>query len=120
MNQQVFWIFEFSINDAELDNLKALMKEMVDSTKANEPGTIAYEWYIGANEKDCHVYERYRDSAATVTHLKTFKTHYAARLMSLGKATRFVVYGNPDSTVHEELKGFGAVFMTPLGEFANQ
>jgi len=117
MNKQVSWIFELSINAGELDNLKALMKEMVDSTAANEPGTLAYEWSISKDGKQCHIHEWYKDSAATVAHLITFKANYAARLMSMGVATRFVVYGNPDSSVNEALEGFGAAYMSPLGGF---
>jgi hypothetical protein len=41
MNKKVSWIFELSVNDGELSNLKELMKEMVDSVEANEPGTLA-------------------------------------------------------------------------------
>lgn len=117
MDNQVAWIFELSINDGEGDKVKALMKEMVESTAANEPGTNAYQWFISEDEKQCHIYEWYKDSAATVKHLTTFKANYAEKLMSMGVATRFVVYGNPDSSVHEALDGFGAVYMSLLGGF---
>jgi quinol monooxygenase YgiN len=117
MNEQISWIFELSVNDGELRNLKGLMKEMVDFTEANEPGTLAYEWSISGDGKQCHIHERYRNSAAAVAHLTSFKANYAARLMSMGVATRFVVYGNPDSSVHEALEGFGAVYMSPIGGF---
>ena len=117
MNQQVSWIFELSVNDGELSSLKGLMKEMVDFVEANEPGTLAYEWSISSGGRQCHTHELYRDSAATVAHLTSFKANYAARLMALGVPTRFVVYGNPDSSVREALEGFGAVYMSPLGGF---
>ncbi len=117
MNKQVSWIFELSVNDGELSNLKELMKEMVDTTEANEPGTLAFEWSISGDGKQCHTYERYQDSAATVAHLTSFKANYVARLMSMGVATRFVVYGDPNSSVHEALEGFGAVYMSPIGGF---
>lgn len=117
MNKHVSWIFELSVNDGELHNVKELMKEMVASTKANEPGTLAYEWSISGDETQCHTYELYQDSAATVAHLTSFKANYAARLMSMGVAKRFVVYGTPDSSVRESLEGFGAVYMSPIGGF---
>jgi quinol monooxygenase YgiN len=120
MDEQVLWIFELSINNGERGNLKELMKKMVASTEANEPGTLAYEWSISGDGKQCHTYEMYQDSAAAVAHLKSFKKNYAARLMSLGVATRFVVYGNPDSSVREALEGFGAVYMSPLGGFTRR
>jgi hypothetical protein len=68
--------------------------------------------------KQCHIHEWYKDSPATVAHLTTFKANYAAHLMALGVATRFVVYGNPDSSVREALEGFGAAYMSPIGGFA--
>lgn len=117
MSKQVSWIFELSVNDGELHNVKELMEEMVAATEANEPGTLAYEWSISEDCKQCHTYERYQNSAATVAHLTCFKANYAARLMSMGVPTRFVVYGNPDSSVREALEGFGAVYMAPLGGF---
>lgn len=117
MNTRVSWLFELSVNDGELRNLKELMKEMVDSVEANEPGTLAYEWSISGDGKQCHTHELYQDSVATVAHLTNFKATYAARLMSMGLATRFVVYGNPDASVREALEGFGAIYMSPLGGF---
>lgn len=80
MNKQVSWIFELSVNEGALDNLKSLMKEMVEATASNEPGTLAYEWFISEDGKQCHIHELYKDSAATVAHLTTFKANYAARL----------------------------------------
>jgi quinol monooxygenase YgiN len=109
--------FELSVNDGKLGNLKELMKEMVDSTEANEPGTLAYEWSVSGDGKQCHTHELYKDSAAAVAHLTSFKSNYAARLMSMGVATRFVVYGHPDLSVREALEGFGAVYMSPIGGF---
>jgi quinol monooxygenase YgiN len=117
MNEPVSWIFELSVIDGELRNLRGLVKEMVDFTEANEPGTLAYEWSISGDGKQCHTHERYQNSAAAVAHLTSFKANYAARLMSMGIATRFVVYGNPDSSVREALEGFGAVYMSRLGGF---
>lgn len=117
MNKQVSWIFEFSIHAGEVGNVKALMQEMVKDTQDNEPGTLAYRWFINEETNQCHIYEWYKDSAATVAHLATFKGTYAARLLAMGTPTRFVVYGNPDATVYEALDGFGAVYMSSLGGF---
>ena len=117
MNPQVSWIFELSVTDGKLPDLIELMKEMVAFVEANEPGTLAYEWSMSGDGKQCHTHERYQDSAATVAHLANFTANYAARLMSMGVATRFVVYGNPDSSVREALEGFGAFYLSPLGGF---
>lgn len=117
MTQNIFWIFEITIKEGQLDNLKRLMLEMVESTEANEQGTMAYEWTISEDNKKCHIHERYVDSEATLTHLATFSSQYAAKLMETGDATSFIVYGNPNNEVKKILNGFSAVYMLPIGGF---
>ena len=117
ITKNIFWIFEITIKEGQVDNLKKLMTEMVEATKENEQGTIAYEWTISEDNKKCHTLERYLDSEATLTHLATFTSQYAARLMETGDATSFIVYGNPNDDVKRILDGFDAIYMTPIGGF---
>jgi quinol monooxygenase YgiN len=118
MNNNVYWIVELAIKDGELDNFRSLMFEMVDATQANEPDTLNYEWTISGDSKTIHIYERYADSAAALTHLGTFGQKYAVRFIAAVDQTRFVVYGNPNNEVKAALAGFGAVFMSLFGGFA--
>ena len=118
MSNNVYWVLELAIKPGELDNLKALMKEMVEATQAKEPNTLNYEWSISKDNKSCHIYERYTNSVATMTHLGTFGEKFAERFMAAVEPTRFVVYGNPNDEVKKALSGFGAVFMAPFGGFA--
>ena len=118
MNDNVYWLLEVVIKPGEFDSFKALMNEMVESTQVNEPNTLNYEWAISEDSQKCHLYERYADSAATMTHLATFGEKFAERFMAAVEPTRFMVYGNPSNDVKEALSGFGAVFMTPFGGFA--
>ena len=118
MNDNVYWLLEVTIKAGELDNFKALMKEMVEATQANEPNTLNYEWTITEDSQSCHIYERYADSAATMTHLGTFEEKFEERLVAAVEPTRFVVYGTPNNEVKESLSGLDAVFMTPFGGFA--
>lgn len=117
MTQNIFWIFELTIKEGQIDNLKKLMFEMVEATKANEQGTMAYEWTISEDNKKCHIHERYIDSEATLIHLETFLSQYAARLMETGDATNFGVYGNPSDDLKKALDGFNAKYMVPIGGF---
>ena len=118
MSNSVYWIIELAIKDDELDNFRSLMREMVDATQTNEPGTLNYEWTISEDSKKCHIYERYADSSAALTHMSTFGAKYAERFMAAVDQTRFVVYGNPNNEVKAVLAGLGAVFMSPFGGFA--
>ncbi len=118
MTNNVYWLLEVVIKPGEFDNFKALMKEMVEATQANEPNTLNYEWTITEDSQSCHIYERYADSAATMTHLGAFGEKFAERFMASAEPTRFVVYGAANNEVKEALSGFAAVFMAPFGGFA--
>ncbi len=118
MSDNVHWVLEIEIKQGELDNFKALMNEMVEATRANEPGTMNYEWFISADERSCHIYERYADSAATMTHLGSFGQNFAERFMAAVTPTRLVVYGDPSDEVRAALSAFGAVHMAQIGGFA--
>jgi quinol monooxygenase YgiN len=118
MNETVQWVLEVAIKQGELDNFKALMNEMVEATQANEPNTTNYEWFISDDDQTCHLYERYADSAATMTHLASFGENFADRFLAAVAPTRIVVYGNPSAEVREALAAFGAVHMAQIGGFA--
>ena len=118
MSDVVQWVVEFDIKDGELENLKAVMNEMVAATNANEPDTMCYEWFISGDGKGLHIYERYADSAAVLTHLKTFGEKFAERLLAAANPTRLFVYGDPNSAARAALAGFGAVHMEQIGGFA--
>ena len=118
MSDNVHWVIELEIKQGELDNFKALMNEMVEATRANEPGTMNYEWFISDDESSCHLYERYADSAATMTHLGWFGQNFAERFMAAVAPTRLVVYGDPNDEVRAALSAFGAVHMAQIGGFA--
>ncbi len=117
MSDVVSWVLEVSIKSGQLDNFKALAEELVQSTR-NEPNTLAYEWFLGEDNSNCHIYERYADSDATMTHLGTFGEKFADRFISLVDITRFAVYGSPNDEVKGVLSGFGATFMGQLNGFA--
>ena len=117
MSDVVSWMAEVSIMSDQLDNFKALVEELVQSTR-NEPNTLAYEWFLGADNINCHIYERYADSAATMTHLGTFGEKFVDRFMPLVDIKQFTVYGSPNDEVMALLGGFGATFMGQLNGFA--
>jgi quinol monooxygenase YgiN len=118
MSDNVYWLIEVAIKPGEFDNFNAVMKEMIEDTRSNEPNTLNYEWAITEDNQSCHIYERYSDSAAAMTHLKAFGEKFAERFMAAVAVTRLVVYGTPNHEVKEALGGPSTVFMTPFGGFA--
>ncbi len=118
MNEIIYWLFELKVKDGELENLKSLMKEMTDQTKDSEPDALSYEWFISEDGKKCHLYERYKDSAAVLIHLDAFRKNFARRLMALADPEKMTVYGKPDEEAKKALSKGGGVFMIPVEGFS--
>jgi quinol monooxygenase YgiN len=91
---------------------------MADGSKANEPGTLIYEWTISEDEKSAEVHERYADSDAALRHLASFNDNFADRLMALVEPTGMIVYGSPSAALKKQLEGAGPVYMNVIGGFA--
>lgn len=118
MATHVSWMLELSVQPGRVNDFKVLMNEMVTATRANEAGTLDYEWSTSADGSVCHIFERYVDSAAVMTHLATFGEKFAGRFLEILKPVRFVVYGSPGQGVKAALAGFNAVYMQPMGGFS--
>jgi quinol monooxygenase YgiN len=117
MSEEVSWFLELTIKPSQIDVVRSLIPEMVDSTQ-NEPGALIYEWSISDDESVICSYERYADSEAVLAHLSTFGEKFGERLLAAVDPTRWVVYGGPTDRAREVLDGFGAVYVKPLAGFA--
>jgi quinol monooxygenase YgiN len=117
MDDRVSWHLEVAVKPGQLDAFRTLVNEMVESTRA-ETGALSFEWYIDDDGTVGHVYERYADSAATLTHLGAFGAKFAARFLAVVVPNRFTVFGRPTDEVKEALSGFRPTYPRPLGGFA--
>jgi quinol monooxygenase YgiN len=117
VSDNVFWIAELAIRPGQLDAFRALMNDMVEATKANEPGALNYEWFISEDSTTCHIYERYADSAAVLTHMGNFAASFGERWAAAVEVTRATAYGTPSDEVKALLAGSGGTLMAPLGGF---
>ena len=118
MSDHVYWIIEANVQDGKLEELKSLMQEMSEATKADEPGALNYEWSLSEDGTVCHIFERYADSAATMVHMGNFGKKFAGRFMGALKPFRCTLYGNPDEKVCAAMKPMGYVAMKPAAGFS--
>jgi quinol monooxygenase YgiN len=118
MGAEVSWMLELDINLGREEDFRTVIAEMVASAKANEPGTLIYEASLSADGMRCHIYERYADSAAALTHLGTFGNKFAARFMDVFTPVHFIVYGSPDEAVRGAIAGLNPVYMESVSGFA--
>jgi quinol monooxygenase YgiN len=117
MAGSVSWVLELQVQPGRSDELRTLMEEMVSSTHAQESGTQGYEWFMSADGNQCHLYERYADSAAALAHCQTFGARFAGRFMSLLTPTRCTVYGSPDASVQRALSVLRPTYMGQAAGF---
>jgi quinol monooxygenase YgiN len=117
VEDHVSWVIELAVKAGEGDQSRELMEEMVSGTSP-EPQTLGYEWYISDDGGTVHIYEKYADSEAMVTHVNGFMEKWAKRFLDCFEVTRFVVYGDPSPAARELLDGFGATYLRPWGGFS--
>ena len=119
MNDNVFWILEANINAGQLDNLKALITEMIEGTQHDEPGALNYEWFITDDGKRLHLHERYADSDAVMVHLGNFAQKYAERFLSYLTTTQITMYGSPSDSIREAFASSTPTYLSLSAGFAH-
>lgn len=118
MKSEVAWILELQVQDGRENDSRVLMAEMVSATEASEPGTLNYEWSLSADGKLCHIYERYTDSGAVMTHLTTFGERFAGRFQEVLQPLRVIVYGSPSAAVKDALAELNPMYMESAAGFS--
>jgi quinol monooxygenase YgiN len=120
MKGHVSWVNELAVKEGKLETFNQLMEEMVSGT-SNEPGTLAYEWYISHDGGTVHVVETYADSAAVVAHHVSegfALQNWARRFMDCVDVIRVVVYGDPNAAARVILDRLGATYHSAWGGFS--
>lgn len=117
MDKQFTSLFTLDVKPGQLDAFKALVTDIVAAT-ALEPGVLAYQYSVSADSQTVHILERYRDSAAFVSHVENTFGGFAERFLSFVTVRSLVVYGDPDAAARKGLDTFGASYMTIFDGFA--
>ena len=124
MRDSVFFVVELEVKPGQINDLRSIMREMVNLTHTDEPGTLNYEWFLSADGTACHIYERYADPAAAVAHSATFPEELSQRAQAF-RPTRLTAYGTITEAIREKrieplrkaVPGIRVVFLEPLGGF---
>jgi quinol monooxygenase YgiN len=117
MSDAIHWVLEVAVKPGQGENFKALVQDMAKATQANEPGVLIYEWNLAADGTTCQIYERYKDSAAILTHLENFGKNFAGRFFDVVAPTKFYVYGTPNEEAKKGLAVLGPVYFKQVGGF---
>ena len=117
MSGSVHWVVEGEIKEGKLEAFKELMAEMIEATRAEEPDTLNYEWFLSEDGSRCQVYKRYKSSASAMAHLATYRRSYAERFLATVTPMRTIVYGDPDDAVRGALSDSDPVYFSMIGGF---
>jgi autoinducer 2-degrading protein len=117
LDKQLSWVFTLRLRPGQLEAFKTMVSEIVPLAQ-EEPGTLAYEWSLNHDQTIAHIYERYIDSAAFVSHVNDTFGPFAERFMSMVEVLSLVVYGEPDAKCREALDSFNASYMTLFNGFS--
>jgi quinol monooxygenase YgiN len=61
-------IARFEFYEGKLEAFKRLAAECMEIVRTKDTGTLQYEIYFNADQSECVVLERYRDSEALIEH----------------------------------------------------
>jgi quinol monooxygenase YgiN len=117
MSDTLIVIAENDIHAGQLDNLKALLNEMIDTIQREEPKTLNYECFIAGDGASVTFFERYTDSESCLSHLANLGPRYSARLFECLTPTKLTVYGNASDKAREVFSAFPTGFQSPLARF---
>ena len=117
MDGEVSWVVELSVKAGQFEPFRALMEEMVTSTR-EETGAMSDQWFVSDDGAAVHIYERYSSSEAVMEHLRNFGAKFAERFLAAVDPSRFMVYGTPSDEVKAGLSAFGPTYLGPFGGFA--
>jgi len=117
MRAEISWIFVVEVNPDALDDITSLIKEMVETNRAAEPDTLGYLWFVTADGRFVHVYERYTNSEAAVLHLTRFAENFASRLLALSRVAGLTVYGQPSDELRGALAALNPTYAAPVDGF---
>ena len=117
MNGEICWHVELLIKPGQLESFRALTGEMVESAR-RELGVLSYQRFVSEDGKTVHVYERYANSTAALTHLEIFAKKFAKPFQDMVERKCFVVFGYPTAELKAALDGYGAIYLKPFGDIA--
>ena len=65
---ELLGIVRFSFHDGDVEEFKRLSARCLEIVQSQDTGTLQYDTYFNADQTECVVLERYRDSDALIEH----------------------------------------------------
>jgi quinol monooxygenase YgiN len=101
---ELLGIARFRFHEGMRDEYLRLSEEASALVRANEPGTLQYDLYLNADQTECMIVERYRDSEAAMAHLANVG-HLFADVFATVSLVHGELLGEPNAELRENLAG---------------
>jgi quinol monooxygenase YgiN len=110
---KVHFVVSLEIEPSKLSEFERIAETMCEVSR-QEPGTLAYDWFMDAERAHCRLLETYVDAAAMVAHLQGQAVQvYVPRMLECSRITNFEVFGTPGAEGNAVLAKVGAKFFAP-------
>ncbi len=111
--QTVGLVVDLTVHEGKFDAFETVAQEMIAGSR-QEPGTLAYEWYLSGDGCSCRLVESYTDADAVLAHFTGPVVQVMVpKLLEVSSLTGFEVHGDPGAKATEMLAGFGAQIFRP-------
>jgi len=100
---QIYFVARFKIHPDREDEFKSAAAACLATTRAGEPGTLAYEWFINEEQTDVIVLEAYENCEAVLAHIKNSGPRVPKLLQCADQAVEGL--GTPSAELRDRLPG---------------
>lgn len=91
-------LVESEILPGKARELREVLARVIAHCGETEPGMLAYDWYIDAQEQECRVVERYADSDAVLFHFENY-ARFGAQLAACRSLQKLTLLGEPSEAL---------------------
>jgi quinol monooxygenase YgiN len=105
------------IQPGQREAFERQIRALTAGVEAEEPDTLAYEWYVSADGTECYFHEWLADSEAFRAHVAHVGPSLPA-LQAIAPFAQTLAFGEPDAAAKELLAGFGARHYPRVAGFA--
>ena len=113
----IIFMLDLSVIDGNTKEAEVFTYKITKKVKANEPGTVIYQYFFGSNDK-VFLYEVYKSNQAAIKHVEDFRgSTWEEEFGGLFSIDNFAVLGNSSNDLKESLEGYTKDFRTLEGGF---
>lgn len=100
------------IHDGRLQDFRVLAARVMEAVRAQDSGTLQFDWFMSEDQRECVARETYRDSEAFLEHLQNVE-ELVGELLGLGDLS-IEMYGSPSDALLEATAALSPRIYSPF------